>query len=304
MTMPTEIEKDVYAPLAYFAYFGYPLTAFEVWKWLYRPSRSYTLEEVEDVLESSTWLKKHVSIRENFYAIGDPKKVRVQVLERKRRYNDAIIKERKLKWVLRFLRRLPGVKGVAICNTLPLHFTRKEGDIDLFVITAPGKIWSVRFSIVAPFALLSQRPGEARKHALDASFFVTTNGMGLSSLRMEDDPYFAYWMATLTPVLGSEKLWNTFFKANTWVKEVLPNAGIVERAYRVARQEMAPLPIWLPNQFMKHWQTQRLPKDLKEQANTSTRVVMTDDVLKFHRTDRRAEIAEEFHNQLEVCDNE
>lgn len=302
-SMPTPLEKDVYTPLAYFAYFGYPLTAFEIWKWQYRPSRGWSYEEIERTLKTSYWIRQHVSSYQNFFALGDTEGVTQQVIERKQRYNDATRKERKLKWLLRYVKHIPGLRAAALCNSMPLHFTRPESDIDLFLITNPGAIWSVRFVTVSALALLRQRPGEAKKHPIDASFFVTTNAIDLSELRLRHDPYFSYWLATLTPVLGDDDVWRQFFDANTWVLEDLPNAVMPQRAYRARTQNMRPLPIHMPEQWLRGWQLKRLPQDLLEQKNATSRVVITDDVLKFHRLDRRQEIAEAFFNRLSVCKN-
>ena len=300
--MPSKREVDVYKPLAYFAYFGYPLTVFEIWKWQLDPEVQMSLGEIERMLERSCWLRERLAFFQGFYAIGSQEVVRNQVDERHRRYLDAIEKERKLKRVLAYLRYLRGMSGAAVCNSLPFHFTSPKSDIDVFVITKPGVIWSTRFLSVGPLIALAQRPGETQRHPIDLSFFVSERQMDLFGYQKTDDPYFAYWVATLAPVLGEKSTWNRFFKENAWAFSRLPNALPSQRAYRYALKSRRPLIPSLPETFAQRLQEHRLPQDLREAANDDSRVVIHRDMLKFHRTDRREEIARAFKKQLEVCD--
>ena len=211
-------------------------------------------------------------------------------------------KERKLKRILQYIRHVRGVSGVAICNSLPFHFTSPQSDIDLFVITKPGAVWSTRLLSVGPLIALRQRPGETNRHPIDLSFFVSERAMDLFGYQKTDDPYFAYWIVTLTPVLGDRDLWDRFFQKNTWAFSRLPNAQPPQRAYRFASKTRRPIIPSLPEGFARSLQTRRLPRDLREAANLDSRVVIDRDILKFHRTDRREEIAMAYRKQLEVCD--
>ncbi len=309
--MPNQTDIDIYKPLAYFAYFGYPLTAFEIWKWQF--ARSYdlatrsddrveplSLPEIEHGLNTSSWLREHVRSHNGFWAIGD---VEQQVADRHERYLDAMDKEEKLKKALAFLRHVPGVRGVALCNSMPFHFTHEQGDIDLFVVTKPGAVWSTRLMSVAPLIALKQRPGEAKRHPIDLSFFVSESSMDLFGLQKSDDPYFAHWIATLTPVLGEQALWDRFFDENSWAFTRLPNARAPRRSYRYRCRTMKPLMPSLSESFAKRVQERRLPNDLREAANEDSRVVITSQMLKFHRTDRRDEIARAFAKQMSVCNS-
>lgn len=301
--MPSQSDIDIYTPLAYFAYFGYPLTAFEIWKWQFEPEQRLSLEQIQDGLQNSPWLRERLSHYNGFYAIGSDEEVFTQAQERHHRYLDAIEKERKLKKILTFLRLLPGVRGVALCNSMPFHFTREKGDIDLFMVTKPGAVWSTRFMSVAPLIALKQRPGEAKRHPIDLSFFVSESSMDLFDLQKSDDPYFAYWIATLTPVLGEQALWDRFFDENSWAFSRLPNAKPPHRSYRYRRRDLHPLIPNMSESFAKRVQERRLPRDLREAANQDSRVVIRSDMLKFHRTDRRDEIARAFAKQMSVCNS-
>ncbi|MBT4857188.1 hypothetical protein HON52_03290 [Candidatus Uhrbacteria bacterium] len=299
--MPTMIETEVYKPLAYFSYFGYPLTAFEIWKWQFEPETNISFNQIEDTLDNSKWLNERVSSINGMYSIGSKQDAETQTVERHVRYLDAIEKERKLARVLTFLRRVPGVRGVALCNSMPFHFTRSQSDIDLFVITDQGAVWSTRLLSVAPLMALKQRPGETDHHPIDLSFFVSEDAMDLFSLQKTDDPYFAFWIATLTPVLGERELWDRFFDENSWAFAKLPNAKPPVRSFRYRRRNVKARLPGLSESFARRIQEGRLPQDLRDAANTDSRVVINNRMLKFHRTDRREEIAQAFNAQMQVC---
>ncbi len=295
------VHDDLKKTLAYFSYFKYPLTTFELWKWQYRPSQVWAYSEIVHAVGATPGGRPFDGACEHqgMYAIGSADDVREQVEERHRRYRNSIRKEKKLRSVLRLLSRLKDVRGVAICNSLPFHFTESRSDIDLFVITRSGRLWATRFACVLPLMLLRQRPGEAKDDPVDISFFASEAKLKLEELRIKPhDPYMAFWVKTLTPVLGSSKLWARFFKENSWANMYLPNARIPVRSAAVRQRSRRQ---WIPSiseSLAARLQERRLPEDLRAMANQDSRVVISDSVLKFHKNDRRAEICDHFER---VC---
>ncbi len=297
--LPTKIEQDIHNTLAYFVYSQYPLTVFEIFKWQYKPQRVYEYREIEDLLKSSEWLSKRIGHFEGMYALGTDMEVESQVANRKRRYLDSVRKQRKVNKVISYISRIPCVKGVAICNSLSFHFTRDKGDIDLFVVTDSGRVWSARFWSVVPLIFLRQRPGETKKDPVDISFFVSKDNLNIKHLCIEDsDPYLAFWIRNLIPVYGRDELWSEFFASNNWTLSVLPNAHITKRACQVRCKTCFPIPFCIvPEALLRYLQAIRMPKCLKEMANKDSRVIINDSILKFHTTDRRGEIAQAFEKK-------
>jgi len=282
-----QAQNTVFRTLAYFSYFSYPLTAFELWKWQYKPEEVLSYDKVLEGLERLDGVSRFRGI----YALGSHAEVREQVLERHRRYRNAIMKERKLRKVLRYLARVRDIEGVAICNSLPFHFTEPRSDIDLFVVARPGRVSAARFACVAPLATLRQRPGEAKVDPVDTSFFVTSDAMQLENICLEgNDPYMAYWVKTLTPVLGKDALWDTFFQENAWADAVLPNAQSPKRAYAVRQKSGRKKFVAFPNSMSRRVQERKFSEDVLDMMNTGSQVVVSDSMLKFHKNDRREAI--------------
>jgi len=73
---------------------------------------------------------------------------------------------------------------IAIGNALGYGNCSRESDIDLVVVTAPRRIWTVRLLVVAFLRLFRQRPGEHTRDAICPSFFLTTEAMNLEPLQI------------------------------------------------------------------------------------------------------------------------
>jgi len=296
---PTAIEKDIHNTLAYFAYNQYPLSIFELFKWQYKPERVYGYEEIKQCLKTSDWLAKRIGNFEGMYGIGTDGEVESQVANRKRRFLDSVRKQRKVCKVAQYLSRLSSVKAIGICNSLSYHFTREKSDIDIFVITKKDRVWTARFFCVVPMLLLRQRPGETKRDPVDLSFFVSQDELNLAGIKIDEyDPYLAFWIKNLIPVFGSKNIWDDFFAKNAWTNEYLPNAHRPYRAFHSRCDEKSlRFPCFIPESILRFVQILKMPYRMKAMANQGTCVVINDKMLKFHTTDRRAEIAEAFEKK-------
>ena len=67
--MPTLLEQSILKTLCWFSVTDYPVTGFEIWKWLLEPDRAYELSEVFRVLESSEWLHNRITNENGYYMI-------------------------------------------------------------------------------------------------------------------------------------------------------------------------------------------------------------------------------------------
>ncbi len=295
--MANDLENAIFRTTAYFSYFSYPLTAFELWKWLLNPTVPYSYREVLDALLTSEFLEKKLARESGFFGLGD---IRTQIGERSKRLVDALKKYDVLSRYLSYLSRIRSVKGVAVCNSLAFHHTTQESDIDLFVITEPGRTWTARFFAAVPLILLRRRPGEAKENPICLSFFADESALKLENIKIsEDDPYLAYWSMSLMPLFDKKQWQRQFADDNRWVGECLPNAHGVKRAraFRFSGKKLCPPPLF-SEKLLKKVQEDRLPRHMKAMANVDTRVIVRDDMLKFHDRDRREEIKLALEEQM------
>lgn len=284
-----KLEEAVLATIAYFDVFDYPLTIVELWKWLYRPGEIVTLSDLQKNIESSDRIKTLVETRRGFYFL----KGRGDLLTlRQARYNLAEKKFKKASRVAKFLKMIPGVKMIAVCNSLAWSNASEGSDIDLFVVTAKQKIWTVRFWAAGFLKLLGLRPKVGRvKDKICLSFFVDEENLNLEKISLDaPDIYLIYWIVQAAPVYDVGGIYQKFLDANTWIKQYLPNFFVAEPSPR-RQTERTAFPIWLGGgeKFFRRLEFLAMPANLREMANKDSRVIVNDSMLKFHANDRRAE---------------
>lgn len=175
---------------------------------------------------------------------------------------------------------LPFVRGVAVCNSLGFHMVHEESDVDLFIISAAGRVWSTRWWVTGVLALLRMRPGEASRDPVCVSFFVDERITDLSNLMIEQDVYFFYWLRTLMPLSGEHVLF-------TLGARTAPEFRVGSHWSRV-REIFAGL---FSENFVRKQQMAIMPATVKEHAAAGdTTVVLNDQIIKLHQNDRRQEL--------------
>ena len=284
------MEKSILATIAYFDVFNYPLTVTEIWKWLYSKEESRdgspTIGEIWKILENNQSLKSLVNSRRGFYFL----KNRDDLVEiREARYVLAVKKIKRARRVVKFLKFIPGIKMIALCNSLAWTNAREESDIDFFIVTDKNKIWTARFWSAGFLQIFGLRPSKKNtRDKICLSFFADYDSLNLESLATESpDIYLIYWVAQLQPLFDRGGMYNKFWQANAWIKKFLPNVFPRDEVNEIS--ENRPGKIGLGEKFFRWMQLKLMPKSLKDMANRDSRVVVSDHMLKFHANDRREE---------------
>lgn len=287
----TNLDQAIMRTVAWFSVFSYPVTVFEIWKWLYEPDRSYSLREVFQAIDGP--IGNQMQTKNGFYTLRSFESIDALIHMRHDRFLDAVRKYAKLRRAAKLFSFVPYVEGVAAGNTLSWWHTKPESDIDLFIIVRKGTIWSSRALLVLPFALLGKRPqmeaGEVS--GVDPfcfSFFVTNSALGMSKLSIgENDPYMAYWTRSVVPVFDRGGIFDVFERENEWTSNYLPNAEPRDVHKQLGVHRRISLPLFRLEALARKLQQKRFPAHIKEQANQDSRIIISDDVLKFHANDRR-----------------
>ncbi|MDD5197783.1 MAG: hypothetical protein PHN60_02890 [Candidatus Gracilibacteria bacterium] len=113
-----------------------------------------------------------------------------------------------IKWI-------PGLRMVAVSNSLAMYATHKESDIDLFIVTAPRRLWIVRTLVLSMATLLGVRTklgNEAGKFCFP--FFITDKNLSLKEIAIENDVYMAYWISSLKPIYNQYYTYGRFMEVN------------------------------------------------------------------------------------------
>ncbi len=299
------LNKAIYQTLSYFDIFEYPLTLLEIKKWLWR-YKEEDINKIKLALDEIT----EINQVKGFYCLkGREKNIETRLY----RYRLAEQKIKRAKKYITLLSLMPQVRGIFLCNNLAFHNSRKESDIDLFITTVPGKIWTARLFTTALVKILGLRPSERRtEDTICLSFFAVEGRLNLEKLKVhpQRDIYLTYWVDQLLPLYTTKQAYYKLRRANTWIKKYLPNSYGYKLAF-APRVIKTPGRRWIKKtlekipgeNLYKQIQLKILPEKLKELKNKDSRVVVTDKMLKFHGTDNREKYQAEWLTRIKKIDS-
>ncbi len=224
------LEKAVVATVAYYDVLDYPLTGFEVFKYLINPVRLISVEsqfsEIEpvgkislkDILETlnSRNISFFLEEKNGFYFLKGRKEIIQTRIERQKISDE---KWKKAGKIIKWLQIIPYVKMVAVSGSLAMYNAREDSDIDLLIIARHKRIWTVRFLTSLFFQVLGKR----RHGAKTADRFCLNHFITDQSLKIDfPSLYNAQTYAHLVVVLENEKgIYNKFQQANNWIRDYL-----------------------------------------------------------------------------------
>lgn len=162
--------------------------------------------------------------------------------DQKSEYMDEYLKE--IKRLKSTFQSIPFVEQIFLCNSISFNALDENSDIDLFIIAEPWKIRTVKFRSMILFMLKwAKRIWKKSRKKICLSFFITSDQQNLYPISLPSlDVYLAYRISHLVLIYQpDEKLNNSFFESNKWVKWILPNY-----------QEKQIISLWI-NPF--HWNT-------------------------------------------------
>ncbi len=299
-----QLEKPILSVITYFDLFDYPLTSTEIWKYLWQPEKIPSLFEVIDILEQ---LEKdgRVASDNGFYFLRGREAL---IKTRNLRHVIAYRKWRRALRVVRVLRWFPFIRMIGVANTLAYDNADEGSDIDLFIVTAKGRVWTARFFVVLFLQLFGLRPtAKTRRDKICACFFVDEAYLDISHLALpgESDVYLHYWIATLWPLYNPHGVYEKFFEANAWVRKNVPNIhAIIPNMFRRvdAFPTLQKITEWksklFSESFYRHLQERRFPDVIRTRLNRDTTVIANDHILKFHTHDRREEYRKKFIERI------
>jgi len=303
--MNFDLERGSILPtLAYFDMFDYPLTEQELERFLYTDYTDFKIDYTDFVraLDENGSLRGVAERSRGFYFLPG----REEIIERRKQGRRLF--EEKIKIAQKAMRKIlwvPFVRAVFVCNTSTGVGIKEGSDIDVFVIVRQGRLWLSRILVTFVLGLFRFRRTRAKiKNKICLSFYVTDNRLNLLDIALKEDVYLMYWLALLIPIYDPDNLGKSLWAANQWATKHLPNAfkGEMNKEWQVGDGRIAKK---IKNTFEKWWggkygdlmeKQAREAQKIRMKMNTSsiqnlpdTRVVVNDEMLKFHEGDRREE---------------
>ncbi|MCA9364623.1 MAG: hypothetical protein KC736_01890 [Candidatus Moranbacteria bacterium] len=223
--------KDVLTTIAYYDAMDYPLTSFEVWKYLTKTvtqpkgpkeeKRPATLSEIIKGLHNDATLRQMTMEKDGFYFLRG----REGLVERRLKHNRIAIKKmKKIYLIAKLLRLAPFVRMTMVTGRLAMKMTEKKSDLDLLIVCKAGHIWTAR-AVVTIFlhALGLRRHGEKTNDRACLNHFLTADALEI----MHKDYYAANEYMVARPLFG-EVMFRRFQIRNYWIKKIKPRYTFTE----------------------------------------------------------------------------
>lgn len=222
MSSKLSLQKAITHTLSYFGQFSYAPSAREIH--LFLPIKA-SLEEVENGIQ--TGVNTHKIIQISFpssvhrYTLPQYSISKKAILNR---LKTTEMKEKILKKWIFLLKHTPAIQFVGISGSVASHNALLSDDIDLFIITSNGGLWTVRAFLTVFFTLFGARRLRLQTSAPDKlclNLWFDNSALGVPKQKQSE--YTAYEVWRMRPLVNHNQTYEQFLLANLWTATYLPN---------------------------------------------------------------------------------
>ena len=238
-----ELNNAILATLAYYDGLDYPLSVFELYRYLVNPRRlkpnveSVGIITLKDVSEAVEELLERDQIQEEngFYYLKGRIELSALRLAREK------ISAQKWRLCLRrayWLQMAPWIRGMFGSGSLALGTASSESDFDVLVLVVPGRLYLARLFLSGMASLIGAR--RTRYETVAPDKFCFNHYLTLDSLRIvHESLYNAQTYAHLVPMAVGPALAGKFFAENLWINKFVynftPHQQTIRRTVRPSR---------------------------------------------------------------------
>ena len=203
----SDVSRAIIKTLLYSDIFNYPLTTREIFNRLEIPCDDIRIveEELHNLMATNV-----VYRFDDLYTLQDNVALAIRRSAGNKMAKDIMPRAIRRS---RLIYSFPFVRSVMISGSLSKDFLDKNGDIDFFIVTAPGKVWLTR-GLLALF----QRIVLFNSHKyFCVNYYIDHDHLSLD----ERNIFTATELITLKPICGNEH-YKTLIRDNEWVKQYYP----------------------------------------------------------------------------------
>lgn len=289
MLLCNSTEQSVIKTVLYSDIFDYPLSSSEIWRFLVS-SKKIPKKDFDKVLAN---IKEPLMFKDGWYFIKGRESIVRTRTKRKKESEKKIIRAKKIAHVLSFI---PSVLFIGISGGLSVKNADKKDDIDFFLLTKKGTLWSTRAVMLLVLELLGLRRKRGEENAKDKiclNMIVEESSMGFDKDRQ--DLYTAREISQMMPLFERENTYVKFMKANKWVEKYLPNSFDIKTSryqnVKTKGKNIASFLLSTPN-FVAREIQMRLIKRHKTSEQVKS------DFAAFHPYDYKSFILKEYNKRL------
>jgi len=311
------LRESILATIVYYDILNFPLTLFEIKKFLIHPARLRpaaqssveappSLSDIQKEIDGLAAAKKVVQ-QNGFYFLNGRNNLCVQRAEKEK---ISAQKWKKLLKAARWFAAVPYLRGIFVGGSMAINNTAEEGDFDILAVARVGRLYTCRLFLSLAASLFGARRKRFDKVAPDKFCFNhyivdTVPGIEHQSL------FNAQSYASLTPILAGEELFEKFYGANEWIqnfilsfepsgkfvfKKIKPNPILAETAKIGEAVFNSVFGGWL-EKILKSVQQRRIRKN-PVTYESGGRVVFSDSELEFHPRSFEKTLVEQYNRGL------
>lgn len=223
---PSAVEAAILRTLLYADVFDYPLTPAEIHHYLIGHAAS--ADAVHAALHTSAWLAGRVTLTAGgYFAVQD--RAHIGPLRDERNRHAAKLWPSARRWA-RLIGCLPFVRMVAVTGALAMDNAPPGDDIDLLIVTAPGRVWLARALVVGLV-----RAARLLGVGLCPNYVLSQSALG----QERRDLFVAHDLAQMVTLVG-QGVAARMRAANAWAWRYLPHARTPLRS----EPDLAPRGLW------------------------------------------------------------
>jgi len=216
------LAKNIIATVIYYDILNYPLTSFEIWKYLISSQETRKSEQKKvslfDVIKNleNEELRQYFEEYQGFYFLRGRKKLVEQRIERNKISENKFRIIKKAVWFLRFS---PFIRMIAVTGRIAMKNADKKSDLDLLIALKKNRIFIGRILATAIVHILGIRRYKNKiTDRICLNYFITNKSLEISlkDLFSSSEYFFA------VPVFGWETF-RDFHKKNDWIRNYRPN---------------------------------------------------------------------------------
>jgi len=291
---------------------GVPLSAFEIYKYLHKQnlknlvteSLSFLglLKKLEELVE-----QRLLRERNGFYFLTSPKQ-NDHYQKRIAKDKTSVRKWRKAQRMISFMQVIPFIGSISVAGSLSMNNATEKSDIDLFITTKEGRVWTVRtLSMLLTQALGQRRHDKKISDKVCLNYYITEN----SFPEVQNLASANVFLRTV-PILN-KKTYERFYKKNiSWIGEYFqrPTENFEIENLRKIKENVffnfkrRSLEFLLKGKvgdslekYLANWQKKRIGKKIEGKKDI-TNLIFTDNILMFHYPNPRNEEVLKKYNSI------
>lgn len=221
MNKRNSIEKAIIKTLCYSDVFDYPLRKSQLWQYLIE--KKICEKDFFSELKLITREKKIGEKNDYYFLLGRQKLTKL----RKERKKESLKKNSKAKKIAKILSIIPTVKLIGVSGSLAMENSRKEDDIDLFIITRAKSLWITRLLVNLILILMGEKRNRNDRIGMNRicpNMFLTEDSIRTD--RSDRNLFIAHEIVQLKVLVNRSKMHERFLASNSWILQFLPSSKI------------------------------------------------------------------------------